>query len=416
MNALLRSRSVGLGLLFSSIVAGCGGGGYEAKSPPMQSAMPVNAASSGSTDGDGVADAPSAPPSAAAESTATGSTSSTSKKASSEVAVAPRAPAPGAVATTPSREPTTMPVVVDSVPAPAQYTAQLTAGVWDDNRNFDFFKPYASRFAGQSSDLRMFTDEEQQAARAVSSQLASHTDLDVQIVLDTTGSMGDELEYLKKEVDLIASTLHTKFPNVTPRWSLVVYRDKGDSYVTRGFDFTTDTAKFRQALRAQSADGGGDTPEAVVDGLTTGMQQQWRNGRDVAKVAFWVADAPAHPGQGHQLANVLRQAQKKGVHLYPIASSDTDASTEYEMRSAAQITGGRYIFLTDDSGVGNGHAEPHIPCYGVTRLDHAMVRMLSIEISGHYTEASPEETVRKVGTPDATGHCKTTSGLIVASY
>ena len=356
-------------------------------------------------------------PSPAAPTIGSSDGDSTSKKApSSEVALAPRDPSPTTVATIPPHEATAMPVVSESVPAPARYTAQLTAGVWDDNRNFDFFKPYATRFAGQSSDLRMFTDEEQQAARAVSSQLAPHTDLEVQIVLDTTGSMGDELEYLKKEVDLIASTLHTKFPNVKPRWSLVVYRDKGDAYVTRAFDFTTDTAKFRQALRAQSADGGGDTPEAVVDGLATGLQQQWRTGREIAKVAFWVADAPAHPGQGQQLANVLRQAQKKGVHLYPIASSDTDASAEYEMRSAAQITGGRYIFLTDDSGVGNGHAEPHIPCYGVTRLDDAMVRMLSIEISGHYTEASPEETVRKVGTPDATGHCKTTSGLIVASY
>ena len=41
---------------------------------------------------------------------------------------------------------------------------------------------------------------------------------------------------------------------------------------------------------------------------------------------------------------------------------------------------------------------------------------LSIEISGEYTQASPQEIVRKVGTPDATGHCKTTSGLRVASY
>ncbi len=397
------------------------GGGYEAKSPPSAAASseasPTVGASDSPSEGiadavtpsrsDDVARAPGVPsPTAVATTTPSRTTPSRTNPSTT--------PAPTTPSPTPLREPTIMPIAGEPVPVHAR--AQLTAGVWDDNRNFDFFKPYATRFAGQSSDRRMFDDEEQQAARAVSSQLASHTDLDVQIILDTTASMGDELEYLKKEVDRIASTLHTKFPNVKPRWSLVVYRDKGDAYVARGFDFTTDTAKFRQALRAQSADGGGDTPEAVVDGLATGLQQQWRNGREVAKVAFWVADAPAHPGQGQQLANVLRQAQKKGLHLYPIASSDTDANAEYEMRSAAQITGGRYIFLTDDSGVGNGHAEPHIPCYGVTHLDDAMVRMLSIELSGHYTEASPEETVRKVGTPDATGHCKTTSGLIVASY
>jgi von Willebrand factor type A domain len=391
MNALLRSSrsaSVGLGLLFSGILAGCGGAAAHDAVAPSGGSM----------------EAPATMAAGPSEKAAAGGS----------VASLSGPTPPPARMTSPPTSPTTSPIV--SEPAHEQYSAQLTAGVWDDNRNFDFFKPYASRFAGESNDLRMFTDEEQKAARAASSQLSSHTDLDVQIVLDTTGSMGDELEYLKKEVDLIAASLHTRFPNVTPRWSLVVYRDKGDAYVARGFDFTDDTTRFRQALGAQSADGGGDTPEAVVDGLSTGLQQRWRDGQKVAKVAFWVADAPAHPGQGRLLANVLRQAQRKGIHLYPVASSDTDPTAEYEMRSAAQITGGRYIFLTDDSGVGNGHAEPHIPCYGVTRLDHAMVRMLSIEISGRYTEASPQETVRKVGTPDATGHCKTSSGMLVASY
>jgi hypothetical protein len=30
------------------------------------------------------------------------------------------------------------------------------------------------------------------------------------------------------------------------------------------------------------------------------------------------------------------------------------------MRAAALVTGGQYLFLTDDSGVGDAHGEPHI--------------------------------------------------------
>ena len=30
---------------------------------------------------------------------------------------------------------------------------------------------------------------------------------------------------------------------------------------------------------------------------------------------------------------------------------------------------GRYLFLTDDSGIGNDHEEPRVPCYRVERLD-----------------------------------------------
>src|SRR5205807_652170 len=44
--------------------------------------------------------------------------------------------------------------------------------------------------------------------------------LDLTIVLDTTGSMGDEIRFLKAEVKDIAAKLREKFPNVNQRFSL----------------------------------------------------------------------------------------------------------------------------------------------------------------------------------------------------
>ena len=43
---------------------------------------------------------------------------------------------------------------------------------------------------------------------------------------------------------------------------------------------------------------------------------------------------------------------------------------------------GQYLFLTDHSGVGNPHAEPHVPDYQVERLDRLMIRMIASELSG----------------------------------
>jgi hypothetical protein len=324
------------------------------------------------------------------------------------------APAAGAagIATAPQ-------VIAPSRPvSPLPQAGQLTAGIWDDNRNFDFWKPYAIRFTeNHGNDFVMFTQRELDEARnAASQQQSPRTELDVQLVLDTTGSMGDELSYLQSEFDSIATQVRSKFPNVTPRWSLVVYKDHGDEYVAKGFDFTSDTNKFRQNLRAQSAGGGGDIPEAVVEGLGTGMKQQWRTQPNVAKLTFWVADAPAHPGEGQKLGNVIRDAKNKGVHIYPVASSDADDAAEYQMRSAAQMTSGRYVFLTSDSGIGNSHAEPHIPCYSVTRLDHAIVRMIQVEMTGHAVEADNREVIRTVGQPNQAGKCQLASGMLVASY
>lgn len=328
---------------------------------------------------------------------------------------ASRAVAPGGTGIAWSPQP-----IAPSRPVITQPQAgQLTAGIWDDNRNFDFWKPYAVRFTeNHGSDFVMFTQREVEEARAAAAaaQQAARTELDVQLVLDTTGSMGDELSYLQSEFDSIATQVRTQFPNVTPRWSLVVYKDHGDEYVAKGFDFTADTNKFRQSLRAQSAGGGGDIPEAVVEGLSTGMKQQWRTAPNVAKLTFWVADASAHPGEGQKLGNVIRDAKNKGVHIYPVASSDADEAAEYQMRSAAQMTSGRYVFLTNDSGIGNSHAEPHIPCYNVSRLDHAIVRMIQVEMTGHYVEADARQVIRAVGQPNQAGTCQLSSGMLVASY
>lgn len=67
------------------------------------------------------------------------------------------------------------------------------------------------------------------------------------------------------------------------------------------------------------------------------------------------------------------------------------------MRTSACLTHGRYIFLTDDSGIGNPHAEPHIPGYVVTTLANTFVRVVSSELSGVRVEPSEDDIIRLVG-------------------
>ena len=56
-------------------------------------------------------------------------------------------------------------------------------------------------------------------------------------------------------------------------------------------------------------------------------------------------------------------------------------------------------FLTDDSGVGNAHAEPHLNNYHVERLDRLMVRMIASELAGRLIRPEPNDIVRTVGKP-----------------
>ena len=225
------------------------------------------------------------------------------------------------------------------------------------------------------------------------------TQLDLAFVVDATGSMGDELEYLKTEIDGIAAGVAERYPEVNQQYALIVYRDEGDLYVTRTFDFTADLAQFQSDLSDQQAGGGGDYPEAMHTALEAAEALTWRQ-TNTARVLFLVADAPPHTDEPAQRAldSVLR-LRADGIGIYPVASSGVADLAEFIMRAAALMTGGQYLFLTDDSGVGNPHAEPHIPCYHVERLDHVMIRMIASELGGEPVFPQEEQIIRTVGHP-----------------
>jgi hypothetical protein len=236
--------------------------------------------------------------------------------------------------------------------------------------------------------------------------------LDLALVIDTTGSMGDELDYLKVEMRDIVSRVSAEFPGVAQRWALILYRDDGDEYVVRSFDFTSTLSTYQANLAAQSAGGGGDIPEAPDRALAKLTTLSW-SPTAVARMAFWVADAPHHKGREMTMMEDILMAQALGVRIYPIAASGTDNLLEYTMRSAAEVTGGRYIFLTSDSGIGGAHKEPTIPCYFVTSLDRAMYRMIGMELTGNDRVPSAADVIRTGGDPK-NGRCTLSDGQQVS--
>jgi hypothetical protein len=311
-------------------------------------------------------------------------------------------------------DPSSPPGLSGPSPAPPQPVpaGTLTAGTWDDNRNLERFLGYRAELEQQGQPgLLDFSEADHEAAQPLAEPRA-HTTLDISLVIDTTGSMGDELAYLQTEFLAISAKIEASYPEAEQRWSLVVYRDEGDLYTTREFDFGSDPVAFRQQLAEQRPGGGGDFPEAPEAAFQAMNQLTWRSGEDTARLAFWVADAPHHGTKAGALKNAIEAAQAQGVHIYPVASSGVDELTELTMRSAAQLTGGRYLFLTDDSGVGGAHKEPSIPCYFVTKLDAAILRMVDIEMSGKYREPSAEEILRSGGDPQS-GACTLESGRTV---
>ena len=102
------------------------------------------------------------------------------------------------------------------------------------------------------------------------------SELDLAFVIDATGSMADELEYLKTEIDFIANTVQEKHKDLSIRYALIVYRDHGDEYLTRVINFTNDLAAFKKDLAEQHALGGGDYPEAMDSAIASALQLSYR--------------------------------------------------------------------------------------------------------------------------------------------
>lgn len=195
----------------------------------------------------------------------------------------------------------------------------------------------------------------------------------VMFILDTTGSMDDEIAYLQMDFSAIAKDVddgHTSF-------SVNFYRDIGDDYVTKCNPFTTDVSSVQSAINQEQADGGDDYPEAVAQILeeTITNNDQWSDSAN--KIAFLIFDAPPHDGKEQQLEAAVKTAARKGIHLVPVVSSGADRSTELFARAIAVQTGSNYIFLTDDSGVGGSHLEPIIGEHKVELLHDIIVRNIT---------------------------------------
>ena len=168
---------------------------------------------------------------------------------------------------------------------------------------------------------------------------------------------------------------------MTQRWGLVVYRDHGDDYVTRSSTFA-DIDSFVEKLGEQEASGGGDQPEAMDLAIDASAELSWRSGPDTARMVFLVADAPTHEGcRGEALrSSSVLEHRDAGTAIYPVGASGVTDEAEAELRLAAKVTGGQYIFLTDHSGVGDAHAPAKVDQFKVETLHAAMTRMIRGEL------------------------------------
>lgn len=221
------------------------------------------------------------------------------------------------------------PLIRDPKHASEEWLVNVRHG--DDNRHVVWKK--------DAPTLRVVLDRSPQHA-------LEKVPLDVLFLVDTTGSMSDEIQRIKDTLAAVTQKARNHTRAIDLRYGAVLYRDVGDEYVTSTHPFTTDVAAFEQALRSVQANGGGDAPESLNQGLAESIHGvQWRS--QAAKVVFLIADAPPHLDYPEDVPywDSAMDAVARGIRIHAVAASGLDALGTLCFRQIAQFSRGKFIFI-----------------------------------------------------------------------
>jgi hypothetical protein len=202
--------------------------------------------------------------------------------------------------------------------------------------------------------------------------------VDIAFVVDATGSMGSEIEFLKEEMKEVLRKSKMVAPHLIFRYANVFYRDHGDQYLTKKQPFQEILTESISFIAGQRAAGGGDYEEAVDVALDTAINHLNWSENAVARILFLVLDAPPHntPEIRAKLHRIMFQAAEKGIRIVPVVASGINKNAEYLMRCMALATNGTYTFLTRHSGIGSSHIEPTTDEFKVEQLEDVLERIL----------------------------------------
>ncbi|KAL3878646.1 hypothetical protein ACJMK2_030977 [Sinanodonta woodiana] len=181
--------------------------------------------------------------------------------------------------------------------------------------------------------------------------------LDLAFAMDCTGSMGSYIETARQNIRTIVEEIVASEKSDI-KLALVEYRDhppQDSSFVTRVHDFTPSPKTMKSWLESCSAEGGGDTAEAVADALHDLTKLSWRP--EATKICVFISDAPPHglgcgsdgfPNGcplGLDPMEITRQLAEMGITIYLVGCEPSISPFKEFFMAIAYMTGGQYVPL-----------------------------------------------------------------------
>ncbi|MDA3957750.1 vWA domain-containing protein [Oceanispirochaeta sp.] len=140
--------------------------------------------------------------------------------------------------------------------------------------------------------------------------------IDVVLVVDSTVSMKNDINFIQKKLVPLVKTHIEGFDSF--RIGIVLYRDYKEAYLTKETPFQTDLDKVQWYLDRITVSGGRDIPEAVYEGIFSGISNyEWTSDH---RIIIQVGDASPHEVPKGEITKemVYREAAELGISIYPI--------------------------------------------------------------------------------------------------
>jgi Mg-chelatase subunit ChlD len=197
-------------------------------------------------------------------------------------------------------------------------------------------------------------------------------EIDVVFVIDSTGSMNDEIRTVKTHLTKIIKEVKGGQPSPYLRVGVIAYRDyedEEDEYLYQKLELTDNIDKALRFIKDIEANGGGDLPEAVEYGLHVAINkmnwndvhilQNQESSRDLQtkKLIFLIGDAAPH-GEGSDdnsyyqgspfgfdYKDKILEARDKDITIYTVSGSGIDDVGVKVFKEIARKTGGDYSHL-----------------------------------------------------------------------
>lgn len=168
--------------------------------------------------------------------------------------------------------------------------------------------------------------------------------LDLAFVVDTTGSMSEDINRVKKDMSDYLAKLNEIGADY--RIAIIEYRDfasRASSYdfpYRVALDFSNDSDAIVSAINALSLGDGGDWEETIYSALIDGLDElTWRNGS--GKAAIVMGDAPAldpEPYTGYTLEDVKNKLLYDNIGATGIGGATLSSSAVSRAGSRSAVT------------------------------------------------------------------------------